>query len=132
MCAHSGRQFYQDCEIYGYVDFIFGNAAAVFQWCTIRLVRNKKNGPGIIMASGGGSAEDRTGLVFRDGRILPYKPGAVAYLGRPWKRYSRMVYINTYMGDVSTVLLELCRYCSTVVFRALVWRIMVTWEGSAP
>jgi len=62
LCALSGRQFYQDCEIYGYVDFIFGNAAAVFQWCTIHEIRNSKNGPGIIMASGRGSADDPTGL----------------------------------------------------------------------
>ncbi|GLJ10964.1 hypothetical protein SUGI_0138960 [Cryptomeria japonica] len=29
--AHSLRQFYRECEIYGTVDFIFGNAAVVFQ-----------------------------------------------------------------------------------------------------
>lgn len=109
LCALSGRQYYQDCKIYGYVDFIFGNAAAVFQGCTIHVILNKKNGPGIIMASGRGSADDRTGLIFKDGRILPYKPGASAYLGRPWKGYSRMVYINTYMDNVSTVMTKLCR-----------------------
>ena len=33
--THSLRQFYRECDIYGTVDFIFGNAAVVFQDCNI-------------------------------------------------------------------------------------------------
>ena len=33
--AHSLRQFYRECDIYGTIDYIFGNGAAVFQQCKI-------------------------------------------------------------------------------------------------
>ncbi|KAK2403569.1 putative pectinesterase/pectinesterase inhibitor [Trifolium repens] len=33
--THSLRQFYRECDIYGTVDFIFGNAAVVLQNCNI-------------------------------------------------------------------------------------------------
>ncbi|KAI9096374.1 hypothetical protein K1719_026093 [Acacia pycnantha] len=33
--AHSNKQFYRECNIYGTIDFIFRNAATVFQNCNI-------------------------------------------------------------------------------------------------
>nr|BAJ97364.1 predicted protein [Hordeum vulgare subsp. vulgare] len=33
--THSLRQFYRACDVYGTVDYVFGNAAVVFQDCTL-------------------------------------------------------------------------------------------------
>ncbi|KAE8662710.1 Plasmodesmata-located protein 8 isoform 1 [Hibiscus syriacus] len=33
LCVHANKQFYRECDIYGTVDFIFGNATAVLQNC---------------------------------------------------------------------------------------------------
>lgn len=48
LLLHSQRQFYRDCDIYGTVDYIFGNAAAVLQNCNI-FVRKPLHGHGIMI-----------------------------------------------------------------------------------
>ncbi|EYU26889.1 hypothetical protein MIMGU_mgv1a0257351mg, partial [Erythranthe guttata] len=86
--AHSLRQFYQDCNVYGTVDFIFGNAAAVFQSCNL-FARNPKNRVHRTRPNGSESK-------YRD--IHPQLH--YNYLGRPWKEYSRTAYMPSYIGDL--------------------------------
>ncbi|EAZ42935.1 hypothetical protein OsJ_27525 [Oryza sativa Japonica Group] len=50
--AHSKAQFYRNCVISGTVDFIFGDAAAVFQNCVIVLRRPLDNQQNIATAQG--------------------------------------------------------------------------------
>jgi pectinesterase len=92
--AASGRQYYKDCYIAGHVDFIFGNAAAVFENCEIH-----SRGPGYITAQSRLTADSPTGFVFIHCNITGENTGKGVYLGRPWRRYSRVVFIDCRLGS---------------------------------
>ncbi|KAF2315789.1 hypothetical protein GH714_040327 [Hevea brasiliensis] len=101
--VHSQRQFYKACYIYGTIDFIFGNAAVVFQNCII-YVRKPLNGQAnMITAQARNDPFQNTGIAIHNSQILPapdLKPVAGAfqtYLGRPWMQYSRTVVLKTYL-----------------------------------
>ncbi|KAK4480494.1 hypothetical protein RD792_013569 [Penstemon davidsonii] len=103
--AHSLRQFYRECDIYGTVDFIFGNAAVVFQNCTIRARKPMQLQKVTITAQGRKDPSQITGISLHACRIVAepdleiVKEAYPTYLGRPWKMYSRTVYMLSYMGD---------------------------------
>ncbi|KAK4483716.1 hypothetical protein RD792_010918 [Penstemon davidsonii] len=100
--AHSLRQFYRECDIYGTVDFIFGNAAAVFQSCALVLRRPRNGGSyNVILANGRSDPGQNTGFTVQNCRITvgsdfsPVKNSFDSYLGRPWKEYSRAVIMQS-------------------------------------
>lgn len=97
--AMRGQQFFKECDIYGTVDFICGDAAAIFQNCNLRLRRS----PGrtiTIAASGRNLASSPTGFVFHNCRVTaePELSQVIGthkiYLGRPWMPFARTIYIQ--------------------------------------
>jgi pectinesterase len=91
--ADYGRQYYVDSYIEGGVDFIFGNAAAVFDRSEIH-----SNGPGYLTAQSRTTPDQSTGYVIIDSRVTSgIEPGErdTVALGRPWRPFSRVVYINS-------------------------------------
>jgi pectinesterase len=109
--ADYGRQFYVDSYIEGGVDFIFGNATAVFQHVELHA-----NGPGYLTAQSRTAPNQTTGYVIVDSKVTSSidhtaapdstnasLPGAKSIasakgttgLGRPWRPYSRVIFINT-------------------------------------
>ncbi|XP_021800840.1 putative pectinesterase/pectinesterase inhibitor 22 [Prunus avium] len=95
--AHSLRQFYRECSIYGTIDFIFGNGAAVLQNCKIYTRVPLPLQKVTITAQGRKNPHQSTGFAIQDSYILATQP---TYLGRPWKQYSRTVFLNTYMSGL--------------------------------
>jgi pectinesterase len=61
--VHSLRQFYRECEIHGTVDFIFGNAAAVFQSCNLFARKPMANQKNAFTAQGRSDPNQNTGIV---------------------------------------------------------------------
>ncbi|MGD0202050.1 MAG: pectinesterase family protein [Bryobacteraceae bacterium] len=92
--AASGRQYYRDCYIEGHVDFIFGNATAVFDHCEIH-----SRGQGYVTAHSRTTPDAPTGFVFDHCKLTGENTGDGVYLGRPWRACSRVVYLDCWMGD---------------------------------
>ncbi|GMH18352.1 hypothetical protein Nepgr_020193 [Nepenthes gracilis] len=103
--VHSQRQFYRECDIYGTVDFIFGNAVVVFQNCTMYARKPLDQQKVTITAQNRKEANQNTGMSIHACQVLPASDLKAAnlssqtYLGRPWKAYSRVVYMLSYIGD---------------------------------
>jgi len=105
--ADFGRQYYVDSYIEGGVDFIFGNATAVFDRDEIH-----SNGPGYLTAQSRTASTQTTGYFILNSRVTaafdspappPDAPGAAStraahrsiFLGRPWRPYSRVIVMHT-------------------------------------
>ncbi|KAL7595237.1 hypothetical protein Lser_V15G31174 [Lactuca serriola] len=99
--AHSNRQFYKECNIYGTVDFIFGNSAVVLQNCNILPRRPMTGQQNTITAQGRFDPNQNTGISIHKCTIWPYGnlSDVNTYLGRPWKNHSTTAYLNNMMGS---------------------------------
>ena len=91
------RQFFSDSYIAGNVDFIFGDAKAVFDHCTIF---STPHDGGFITAQSKHYPTEDSGFVF-DHCTLTAAPDLTGkiYLGRPWRPYATVIYLNTQMGN---------------------------------
>nr|KAJ0187147.1 hypothetical protein LSAT_V11C900477960 [Lactuca sativa] len=96
------RQFYKLCYVYGTINFIFGNAAVVFQNCMI-LARKPLNGQAnMITAQGRGDPFQNMGISIHNSRVMAtsdLKPlvGSVQTFLGPWQEYSRIFYMKTFI-----------------------------------
>lgn len=91
-CAAS-RQYFHDCYIEGHVDFIFGDAKAVFDHCEMHARHN--NNVMFTAQSRQFPAED-SGYYFLHCRITgDAQTGDKLVLGRPWRAYSTVLFYDT-------------------------------------
>ncbi|KAL9338998.1 hypothetical protein Peur_068013 [Populus x canadensis] len=103
--AQTHRQFYRSCVITGTVDFIFGDATAIFQNCLITVRKPLENQQNLITAQGRVDGHETTGIVLQNCRIepdkdlVPVKTKIRSYLGRPWKEFSRTIIMESTIGD---------------------------------
>lgn len=109
LMLNNARQYLKDCYIEGRVDFIYGSGTVVFDNCRI----HSKNG-GFITAANT-PQEKPYGFVFLQCRLTgdpnPWvdpatgqppagsRADAQTYLGRPWRPYGNVAFLNCQMGD---------------------------------
>ncbi|KAK7322442.1 hypothetical protein VNO77_25822 [Canavalia gladiata] len=106
LMAHAQRQFYRQCYIYGTVDFIFGNAAVVFQNCYIFARRPLVGQANMITAQGRGDPFQNSGISIHNCQIRaasdlrPVVDKYNTFLGRPWQQYSRVMVMKTFIDNL--------------------------------
>lgn len=88
-------QYYQNCEIAGDIDFIFGGADALFEQCTLRTVDNHIPHSYITAPSG---PADGLGFVFWDCDFVSDCPAGTIYLGRPWRPTGKTAVLDCRLG----------------------------------
>ncbi len=91
----TGRQYFADCYIEGHVDFIFGDAKAVFENCEIKSIPHAEGG--FVTAQSNTRPGQDAGYVFDHCRLTAAPGVSNVYLGRPWRDYSTVIYLNTKM-----------------------------------
>ncbi|KAE9464002.1 hypothetical protein C3L33_04070, partial [Rhododendron williamsianum] len=105
LLANHNRQFYKDCDIYGSVDFVWGYAKAVFQDCRLYARRIGSDG-NVVTAQGKNSPTLDSGFSFQnckvtvDPNLAMRKSEVSVVLGRPWKDYATVVFMESFLDDI--------------------------------
>lgn len=89
------RQYFSNCYIEGNVDFIFGDGKALFDHCEIHSTQHKE---GFLTAQGKHYAEQDSVFVFDHCRLTAEPGVSGVWLGRPWRPYAAVAFLNTEMG----------------------------------
>ncbi|SFU44918.1 Pectin methylesterase [Clostridium sp. DSM 8431] len=103
LCPYSNRQYFKNCYIEGDVDFIFGNAMAVFEGCELHSVDRQGINPKGYVTAPNTSASSEYGYLFENCKLTSdISEAGTVYLGRPWHdngtRNSEAVFKNCELG----------------------------------
>ncbi|KAH6557573.1 hypothetical protein KP509_1Z106800 [Ceratopteris richardii] len=89
-----GRHYFEGCLIQGSVDFICGNGQSLYKGCELRAVQRSTES---LTAQRRSSPNENTGFSFVNCKVTGE---GMAYLGRAWGEYSRVIFSYTYMANV--------------------------------
>jgi len=87
------RMLFKNCDIEGTTDFIFGEATVLFEQCTLHC-----KGDSYITAAS--TPEGKPfGFVFLNCKLTAADGVEKVYLGRPWRIYAKVAFLNCEMGS---------------------------------
>jgi polygalacturonase len=90
------RQYFRNCYIAGNVDFIFGDSKAVFDHCEIHSTPHSE---GFVTAQSKNYPDEDSGFVFNHCKLTADLGVTGVWLGRPWRPYAKVIFLNTEMDD---------------------------------
>jgi pectin methylesterase-like acyl-CoA thioesterase len=88
----SARQYFYNCYIEGNVDFIFGDAKAVFDHCHIHAIAHPQV---YLTAQSKRYPEQQSGYVFDHCTITADGDAGKVFLGRPWRAFATVVFLDS-------------------------------------
>jgi pectinesterase len=102
--VENGIQFYLQTSIWGTMDFVFGNAQAMFQSCPLLVRRPPKGKHNVLTAQGCNNASRESGFSFHMCTVEA-APGVdldsvETYLDRPYRNFSHVAFIKSYLSRV--------------------------------
>lgn len=86
------KQYFKNCYIEGSTDFIFGEATVLFDACEIRSKTNS------YITAASTPKNQKFGFVFKNCSLTADDNVSEVYLGRPWRKYAKTVFIDCKMG----------------------------------
>ncbi len=86
------RQYFYNCYIEGNVDFIFGDAEAVFDHCHIHVIAHAQ---AYVTAQSKRYPEQQSGYVFDHCTITADAQVGKVFLGRPWRAFARVIFLDS-------------------------------------
>ena len=89
-----GRQYFENCEIRGDVDFIFGSYRCWFERCTLFM-----NECGGWYTAANTPESQPWGMVFHRCRLTGACAEGAGRLGRPWRKYARTLFMACDMDE---------------------------------
>lgn len=90
--CQASRQYFRECYVEGHVDFIFGDAKAVFDHCELHA---RPNPTVMFTAQSKHFPVEDSGYYFLHCRITGGGNGGKLVLGRPWRDYSTVTFYDT-------------------------------------
>ncbi|KAK4433561.1 Pectinesterase 2 [Sesamum alatum] len=95
LCDDKGKHFFKDCYIEGTVDFIFGSGQSLYLNSEVHVIPG--DAMSFITANARSKHDEPNGYVFVHCRVTGI--GGVAYMGRSWFPYSRVVFAYSQLSE---------------------------------
>lgn len=90
------RMLFSNCYVEGTTDFIFGEATAFFERCSLHAKSNS------FLTAASTPEGKPFGFVFQDCKITAASGVDKVFLGRPWRSFAKVAYLNCEMGGFIT------------------------------